>query len=63
MSRPAILGGKPIRQKQFIPRKTMGKAEKDAVLQVMETDVLSAFIAGPGKFFLGGEKVQEFEKT
>ena len=41
----------------------MGKAEKDAVLQVMETDVLSAFIAGPGKFFLGGEKVQEFEKT
>jgi dTDP-4-amino-4,6-dideoxygalactose transaminase len=41
----------------------MGEAEKKAALDVLDSDVLSAFIGGPGKSFLGGEKVREFEEA
>ncbi len=61
-NKPAILGGIPVRSKPLTTRKTMGDEEKKAVLEVMESDTLSAFIGGPGAFFEGGEKVQEFEK-
>lgn len=61
--KPAILGGKPVRINPLPSRKTMGEEEKKAVLEVMETDTLSAFIGGPGKFFNGGTKVLEFEES
>jgi dTDP-4-amino-4,6-dideoxygalactose transaminase len=61
MSKPAILGGKPVRTNPFPKRWTMGEAEKAAALKVLDSDVLSAFIGGPGKYFLGGEKVRAFE--
>lgn len=58
---PALLGGNPVRTAPFKKRKTMGEEEKKAVLEVLDSDVLSGFIGGPGKHFLGGEKVKEFE--
>lgn len=63
MSTPAILGGNPIRSTPFEPRKTMLEAEKQAVLDVLDSDVLSAFIGGPGRFFYGGDRVREFEQA
>lgn len=59
---PAILGGAPVRTNPFPARRTMGEPEKKAVLEVLDSDVLSAFIGGAGKFFLGGEKVRGFEQ-
>lgn len=63
MSRAAILGAEPVRTRPFAPRKTMREAEKRAALEVIESDVLSAFIGGAGNFFLGGEKVRAFERA
>jgi perosamine synthetase len=63
VNKPAILGGKPVRTKPFAPRQTMGEAEKKAALEVLDSDVLSAFLGAPGRFFLGGEKVREFERA
>ncbi len=62
-SQPAILGGAPLRTRPFAKRRTMGDAERQAVLEVLDSDVLSAFIGGAGKFFLGGEKVRAFERA
>lgn len=62
-SKPAILGGTPLRARAFAKRRTMGDAERKAVLEVLDSDVLSAFIGGAGKFFLGGEKVRAFEQA
>lgn len=61
LTRPAILGGQAVRTTAFATRKTMGEAEKKAVLEVMDSDVLSDFIAAPGDCFLGGKKVIDFE--
>jgi dTDP-4-amino-4,6-dideoxygalactose transaminase len=58
---PAILGGEKVRTKPFLPRTTMGKEEAEAVLEVVKSDVLSAFLGGAGQFFNGGKKVKEFE--
>jgi perosamine synthetase len=59
----ALLGGKPTRTKPLLSRTTMGAEERQAAIEVLDSDVLSAFIGGPGKHFLGGEKVREFEKA
>jgi perosamine synthetase len=58
---PKILGGLKVRNKKFNPRKTMGKSEIQAVIEVLENDNLSSFIGAPGEKFLGGKKVLEFE--
>ena len=60
---PAILGGNKLVTKSLNSRVTMGDAEKKAAIDIINSDVLSAFIGGPGKHFLGGEKVLEFEKA
>lgn len=60
---PALLGGKPIRDKHFPPRKTMGHAESDAVKRVLDSDVLSAFLGASGTFFNGGPEVKNFENA
>lgn len=41
----------------------MGEEERRAVLEVIESDVLSAFIGGAGPFFLGGPHVRAFEQA
>jgi len=61
-NKPAILGGEKVRTNPFPRRVTMGPEEKQAVQEVMESDVLSAFFGSPGDLFLGGPKVKEFEK-
>ncbi len=62
-TKPAILGGAPLRTRPFAKRRTMGDAERQAVIEVLDSDVLSAFIGGAGKFFLGGAKVRAFERA
>lgn len=61
MGDPAILGGPKVRTNPFPRRRTMGDEEKRSVNEVLDSDVLSAFIGGAGPFFLGGKKVKEFE--
>lgn len=62
MKKLAINGGKPIREKPFPKHPIIGDEEKKAVLDVLETGNLSTFNASPGKNFLGGKKIKEFEK-
>lgn len=59
----AILGGSPVRNKKFNNRISMGSEELDAVKRVIKSDILSGFLAAPGKFFNGGKEVRKFEKT
>jgi dTDP-4-amino-4,6-dideoxygalactose transaminase len=40
----------------------IGKEERDQVLEVLDSGNISTFIASPGKNFLGGKKIREFEK-
>ena len=58
---PAILGGNKVRTNQIPFRKTICKNEINSVTKVLESDVLSAFIGGPGEKFLGGKNVIDFE--
>ena len=60
---PAILGGEKLRKIPLASRTTIGPEEKKAVMEVMDSDVLSAFIGAPGEKFLGGDKVLEFENN
>ncbi|MFC2048071.1 DegT/DnrJ/EryC1/StrS family aminotransferase [Chloroflexota bacterium] len=58
----ALLGGKKVREKPFPPHPIVGKEEKEAVMQVLESGKLSTFIAQTGEYFLGGEKIKQFER-
>lgn len=58
----AIKGGGATRTHDFTARRTMGDAEKKAVMQVMDRGELSGFFGSPGPQWLGGEKVKEFER-
>jgi dTDP-4-amino-4,6-dideoxygalactose transaminase len=58
----AIDGGTPLRTEPFRLRRTMGDAEKQAVIEVMDSDKLSEFFGSPGPRWLGGPKVQAFER-
>lgn len=59
----AIRGGTPVRTQKFETRKTIGEAEKKAVMDVLDGGDISLFFGSPGEFFLGGPKVKEFEKA
>ena len=63
MSKLAILGGNPVRTTDLPNRKSMGIEEVEAAKRVLDSDILSGFIAAPGKFFNGGTEVRDFEKT
>jgi perosamine synthetase len=58
----AIAGGVATRTQVFPVRRTMGEAEKQAVIEVMDSGELSGFFGSPGPQWLGGSKVQEFER-
>ncbi|MGZ4956609.1 MAG: DegT/DnrJ/EryC1/StrS family aminotransferase [Methylobacter sp.] len=62
MAELAIAGGVATRAQAFPVRRTMGEAEKQAVIEVMDSGVLSGFFGSPGPQWLGGVKVQEFER-
>lgn len=61
MDQLALHGGTPIRTREFAVRRTMGEAEKQAVIEVMDSDKLSGFFGSPGDQWLGGPKVRQFE--
>jgi perosamine synthetase len=61
-NKPAILGGPQVRTLPFPKRRTMAIEEKQAVNDVMDSDVISAFFGSPGDLFLGGPKVKKFEE-
>lgn len=61
MNKLAILGGTPIRTKDFPNRVSMGSEEKNAAMRVLDADILSGFVGAAGKFFNGGSEVVGFE--
>lgn len=62
MSKLSILGGKPVRVSDFPNRVSMGAAEKEAAIRVLDSDILSGFVGAAGNFFNGGKEVRAFEK-
>jgi len=58
----AIMGGQPLRSEPWPVYNTIGEEEKREVLEVLDSGVLSAFIASCGQSFYGGQKVQVLEK-
>jgi len=62
MSKLALLGGQPTRTAPFPPHPMIGEEEKRAVMDVLDRGELSTFIAAPGKYFLGGKNIKEFER-
>lgn len=58
----ALQGGTPVRTQPFAMRRTMGEAEKQAVIAVMDSDKLSDFFGSPGEQWLGGAQVKAFER-
>ena len=61
MSKLAINGGTPIREKAFPVYNTLDEKEEHAVAQVIRDGVISDFIGAKGPFFWGGKKVLELE--
>ncbi len=63
MSESAILGGTPVRENAIPWTSTMGIEETNAVVEVMKSGCLSAFLANSGEKFNGGPKVREIEEA
>ena len=58
----ALLGGEPVRGKPYPPHNTIiDSAEKEEVLEVLASGLLSGFSGRAGDRFLGGEKVKKLE--
>lgn len=62
MNELAILGGQPIRTEPFPHYNTIGKEEKQAVMDVLDSGILSRYLGAWHENFYGGPKVQKFEK-
>jgi len=61
MSKLAIHGGNPVRTKPFPAYNTIGEEEKRAVMQVLDSGVLSRFLGCWDPDFFGGARILEFE--
>ena len=61
--RLAIFGGPKVIEKPFKKYNSIGQEELNAAKKVIETGVLSQYIGAWHEDFLGGPKVQEFEKA
>ena len=59
----ALLGGEPITRRSWPFFNTIGPAEKSEVMEVLNSGILSDFIASPGDRFIGGKKVRELEEA
>ncbi len=62
MNELALLGGSPVSTKDFSFYNTIDENEKREVMDVLESGILSAFVASPGDAFLGGPRVQRLER-
>lgn len=63
MSQLALLGGSPIRTKGFARQNTIGAAEKTAVMEVLDSGVLSKFLGEYDPDFYGGPRVKALESA
>ncbi|MBF0164652.1 MAG: DegT/DnrJ/EryC1/StrS family aminotransferase [Magnetococcales bacterium] len=63
MSVLALLGGKPVRSEPFPEYRTIGEEEKQAVLRVLESGVLSGFLGTWSPGFYGGPMVRQLERA
>jgi dTDP-4-amino-4,6-dideoxygalactose transaminase len=61
MDKLAILGGTKTRNRPFVNNAIVGKEEKRRVLEVLDSGLLSGFVAKKGESFLGGKQVKELE--
>ncbi len=58
---PALAGGQPVTRKEFPPYNTIDDAEKRAVMEVLDSGVLSAYLGSPAPEFKGGPRVRSLE--
>lgn len=58
----ALLGGAPVNPVPFPRYNTIGEDEKAAVMKVLDSGLLSGFVAFPGPEFYGGDLVQALEQ-
>ena len=63
MNELALNGGTPVRRTPFPPQNTIGAEERDAVLEVLESGVLSGFVAGTDPEHAGGPRVRAAEQA
>lgn len=61
MTKLAIHGGDPVRKEPFPKYVTIGEEEKQAVMEVLDSTVLSKFLGTWSEDFYGGPKVQQLE--
>lgn len=61
MTQLAIFGGPPVRTRSFHRAPNIGPEEKQAVLEVLDSGVLSSFLASWGPHFHGGPRVRQLE--
>lgn len=59
----AILGGEKTISRAFKPYNTIGEEEKQAVMQVLDSGVLSQYLGAWHENFYGGPKVRQFEEN
>jgi dTDP-4-amino-4,6-dideoxygalactose transaminase len=62
MSQLAFFGGEPVRRSPFPGYSVIGEDEKQAVMKVMDSGVLSRFLGCWDDDFYGGPEIREFEK-
>ncbi len=62
MTKLALLGGEPVRTKLFPAHNFIGDEEKQKVMEIMDSGVLSRFLGVWHDDFYGGEEVRGFEK-
>ena len=58
----ALLGGPKLREQPFPAHPVLGQEEKNEVNDVLNSGLLSGFIAAAGEAFLGGPKVRRLEE-
>ena len=59
----AINGGEPVRRADFPAQNTIGAEERAAVVEVLDSGVLSGFVADWGDEFFGGPRVRRCERA
>lgn len=57
----SLFGGKPVRELPWPPHTILGDEERREVQQVLDSSILSGFVAKAGDHFLGGPKVRLLE--
>lgn len=62
MTRLAINGGEPVRKTPFPESVTIGDEEKQAVMEVLDSTVLSKYLGTWSADFYGGPKVRQLEQ-